>query len=320
MDTNTTLLTEPPPSSPSAEPEGHFSVVSPAQRAEWQKNLTLGPGDVLSFGLYGDPTLARGEVTIGPDGRVNFLEAQDVLASGLTVDGLRDRMDQALGKFRRSPRTIITPVSFHSKKYYVLGKVVQRGVYTLDRPTTVLEALARAKGIENGQVDYDVVDVADLQHAFLMRQNKRIPVDFEKLFGSGDLSQNVQIEPGDYLYFPSADVKQVYVLGEVALPGPVTYRPDLSMLSAISARGGFNGAAFKSHVLVVRGSLNHPQTFVAGLGTTADTMNDFRLQPNDIIYVSWRPFYRGEELLDLAATAFVQAAVSGFVGESVLKP
>jgi hypothetical protein len=70
----------------------------------------------------------------------------------------------------------------------------------------------------------------------------------------------------------------------------------------------------------VRGSLNHPQTFVAGLGTTADTMNDFRLQPNDIIYVSWRPFYRGEELLDLAATAFVQAAVSGFVGESVLKP
>jgi protein involved in polysaccharide export with SLBB domain/capsular polysaccharide biosynthesis protein len=321
VDTNTTLLTEPPPENDSTNfTPLSFSVVSPEQRAEWQKNLTLGPGDVLSFSLYGDRNSARTEVTVGPDGRVSFLEAQDVIASGLTVDGLREKLDDALGKFRRAPRTIITPVAYKSKKYYVLGKVVQRGVYTLSRPTTVLEALAQAKGIENGQVDYDVLDVADLSHAFLMRQNKRIPVDFEKLFAGGDLSQNVQIEPGDYLYFPSADVKQVYVLGEVSLPGPVTYRPDLTMLGAISSRGGFNAAAFKSHVLVVRGSLNHPETFVTGLGTTSETMNDFQLKPNDIIYVSWRPFYRGEELLDLAATAFVQAAVSGFVNTSVLKP
>jgi protein involved in polysaccharide export with SLBB domain len=321
-DTNTTLLTEPPPTTPAPETDTHysFSVVSPAQRAEWEKNLTLGPGDVLSFGLYGEPTLTRAEITIGPDGRISYLEAQDVLASGLTVDGLRQKVDDALGKYRRGPHTIITPVAYHSKKYYVLGKVVQRGVYTLDRPTTVLEALARAKGIENGQVDYDIVDVADLQRAFLMRANKRIPIDFEKLFASGDLSQNVQIEPGDYLYFPSADIKQVYVLGEVALPGAVTYRPDMSMLAAISSRGGFDDKAYKSHVLVVRGSLNHPQTFVCGLGTTAETMHDFKLEPNDIIYVSWRPFVRGEELLDLAATAFVQAAVNGWVGSDIIKP
>jgi protein involved in polysaccharide export with SLBB domain len=321
-DTNLSLLTEPPPSDDTNAPQPHysFSVVDPSQRAEWEKNLTLGPGDVLACSLYGDPSILRTEVTVGPDGRVSFLEASDVIASGLTVDGLRQSVDNALGKFRRSPRTIITPVAYRSKKYYVLGKVVQRGVYTLTRPTTVLEALAQAKGIENGQVDYDVVDVADLQRAFLMRNNQRIPIDFEKLFGSGDLSQNVQIEPGDYLYFPSADVKQVYVLGEVALPGPVTYRPDLTMLGAISSRGGFDAAAFKSHVLVVRGSLNHPETFVAGLGTTSDTMNDFKLKPNDIIYVSWRPFYRGEELLDLAATAFVQAAVAGWTGSSVVKP
>jgi len=321
-DTNMTLLTEPPPSEETNAPETHysFSVVDPSQRADWEKNLTLGPGDVLAFSLYGDPSVLRTEITIGPDGRISFLEARDVIASGLTVDGLRQAMDDALGKFRRSPRTIITPVAYKSKKYYVLGKVVQRGVYTLNRPTTVLEALAQAKGIENGQVDFDFVDVADLQRAFLMRHNKRIQIDFEKLFGSGDLSQNIQIEPGDYLYFPSADVKQVYVLGEVALPGPVTYRPNLTMLGAISSRGGFDAAAFKSHVLVVRGSLNHPETFVAGLGTTSDTMNDFKLQPNDIIYVSWRPFYRGEELLDLAATAFVQAAVAGWTGENVIKP
>ena len=324
-DTNMTLLlNEPPPAEANQTAEDmnySFSVVSPAQRADWERHLTLGPGDVLSLSLYGEPTLAKVETAIGPDGRVSFLEAQDVLATGLTVDGLRERIDQALSKYRRSPRTIVIPVAYHSKKYYVLGKVVQRGVYTLDRPTTVLEALARAKGIESGQVDYDVVDVADLKHSFLMRENKRIPVDFERLFGNGDLSQNVQIEPGDYLYFPSADVQQVYVLGEVTLPGPVTFRPDITVLGAISARGGFDQKAFKSHVLVVRGSLNHPQTFVVDtMGITAGRLPDFKLERNDIIYVSWRPFYRGEELIDTAATSFVTAVANGWVSSAIVAP
>jgi protein involved in polysaccharide export with SLBB domain/capsular polysaccharide biosynthesis protein len=324
-DTNMPLLVNEPPAAdinqPTDDTNYSFSVVSPSQRADWERHLTLGPGDVLSLSLYGEPTLARIETAIGPDGRVSFLEAQDVVATGLTVDGLREKIDQALGRYRRSPRTIVVPVAYHSKKYYVLGKVVQRGVYTLDRPTTVLEALARAKGIESGQVDYDIVDVADLKHSFLMRDNKRIPVDFERLFANGDLSQNVQIEPNDYLYFPSSDVQQVYVLGEVTLPGPVTYRPNMTVLGAISARGGFNLKAFKSHVLVVRGSLNHPQTFVVDtMGITSGRLTDFRLERNDIIYVTWRPFYRGEELIDAAATSFVTAIANGWVSSSIVAP
>jgi len=33
-------------------------------------------------------------------------------------------------------------------------------------------------------------------------------------------------------------------------------------VSAVAGRGGFTGSAYKSRVLVVRGSLNNPQTFV----------------------------------------------------------
>jgi hypothetical protein len=44
------------------------------------------------------------------------------------------------------------------------------------------------------------------------------------------------------------------------------------------------------------------------------------LRAKDIIYVSWRPFIRGEELLDLMATAFVQATVNGYVGTAIVRP
>lgn len=322
--TNQPLATEPPPGeideASALQTNRSFSVVGPDQRAEWQKHLTLGPGDVITLGLYGEPLLSRTEVTIAPDGRVTYLEAQNLLATGLTVDELRAKLDEEIGKYRRAARTIITPVSYRSKRYYMLGKVVQRGAYVLDRPTTVIEALARAHGLENGMVDNNTVDLADLSRSFVMRGGQRIPLDFEKLF-QGDLSQNVQIEPGDYLYFPSADVQQVYVLGEVGLPGPVVYRPDSTVLAAISARGGFNERAFKSRVLVVRGSINHPEGFaVDTMATTAGRLPDFKLEPKDIVYVSHRPFYRVEDLLDLATTAFLQSVVSAWVSTDVMEP
>ena len=39
---------------------------APHQLTDWQQRLTLGPGDVLSFHLFGSPELTREEVPIGP--------------------------------------------------------------------------------------------------------------------------------------------------------------------------------------------------------------------------------------------------------------
>jgi protein involved in polysaccharide export with SLBB domain/capsular polysaccharide biosynthesis protein len=298
-----------------------FSVVNPSQRAVWQQHLTLGPGDVLNLGLYGAPELARAEVSIGPDGRVSYLEAQDVRADGLTIDELRAALDKELANYRRAPRSMITPVAFRSKRYYILGKVMTKGVYTLDRPMTILEAIARAHGLENGLVDRNVVDLADFQKSFLARGGKRYPLNFEKLFQEGDLSQNVPIEPGDYIYFPSTDIKEVYVVGEVRLPGAVTYSADITIMAAITERGGYSDRAYKSKVLVVRGSLNNPEAIAVNTHAILDGKEpDFKLQPRDIIYVNSRPFIRVEELADLAATAFIQSLITSWVGIDLVRP
>ena len=315
--TNTpTALTEQEPRA-----NGFFSIVGPSQRAGWQQHLTLGPGDVLTFNLYGAPELALTEVAVGPDGRINYLEATNVLASGLTIDELRAKVDQELGKFRRAPHTMISPVTFKSKKYYVLGKVATKGVFTLDRPITVLEALARAHGVENALVDRHLVELADFQHSFLARGGKRYPLNFERLFQQGDLSQNIAVEPGDYLYFAPGDVQEVYVVGEVRLPGPVTYTPNLTVVSAITQRGGFTDRAFKARVLVIRGSLNGPTRFIANTHAVLDANNpDTILKPRDIIYVNSRPFIKVEEAADLAATAFIQSIITSWVGVDVIQP
>lgn len=291
---------------------------TPTKRAAWQVRLTLGPGDVVTLSIFGQPELTKQEVFVGPDGRLSYLEAQDVMAAGLTIDEFRKRLDEALGKFRRAPSSIVSPVAFRSKKYFVLGKVTQSGVFTLDRPTSIVEAIARARGLETTLRDRTIVEAADFSRSFLAREGKRVPVDFEKLFQAGDLSQNVPLEPDDYLYFPAGDAREVYVLGEVVLPGALVFAPNVGAVSAIASRGGFSPRAWKSRILVVRGSLNRPQAFVvdasAVLGARAV---DFKLEPKDIVYVSHRPWIKVEELLDAAASAFVQSAVVTWTGANI---
>jgi protein involved in polysaccharide export with SLBB domain len=302
-----------PAATPATGANLSLSATAPAKRARWQEHLTLGPGDVLNLSLFEMPDTARTEVPIGPDGRITFLQARDILAAGLTIDELRAKLDETLAKYYQNPRTIITPAAFHSKKYFVLGAVANKGVYSFNRPLTVIEAIALAGGLETGVYETRTVELADLAHSFLVRNGERVPVDFEQLFQRGDLSQNVPLEPDDYLYFASAGVNEIYVLGEVMNPGVLAFAPKPTALNAVAARGGFTDRAFKRRILVVRGSLTHPETFVVNANAIiSGKAPDFKLQPKDIVYVSMNPWVFPTEVVDTAARAFMQ----GFVVEA----
>ena len=79
------------------------------------------------------------------------------------------------------------------------------------------------------------MELADLGHSFLVRNGQRVPVDFERLFQHGDLSQNVPLEPDDFLYFAPASANEIYVLGQVASPGVAAFLPRTSAMSVIAA-------------------------------------------------------------------------------------
>ena len=74
--------------------------------------------------------------------------------------------------------------------------------------------------------------------------------------------------------------------------------------------GGFTPRAYKSRVLVVRGSLDHPETFVVNAAAIlSGKAPDFKLLPRDIVYVSRNPWVVAGEIVDMAAKAFVQSAL-----------
>lgn len=283
----------------------------------WADSYTLGEGDVLSFSVYGRPGLGRGEISIQPDGMITFLQTE-VRATGLTVDELRSEIEKQLSKFYKNPRVIINPLLIKSKKYYVLGKVVDKGVFPMDRRTTLLEAVARSRGIETGLFEQNTVELADLPRSFVMRNGKRLDIDMEALFLKGHLQHNIDLEPGDYIYFASANVNEVYVLGAVVEPSMMGFTPRMTVMSAIASRKGFTRTAYREKVLVVRGSLDKPERIVVNTNNILKGIEpDFRLKPKDIIYISERPWRYAEELLDSAVTTFIQSAISSWTGANI---
>jgi len=311
-----------PSATATAAPTNGISATKSPVLAPWQERLTLGPGDALEISLYGQKDTSR-QIIIGPDGRFSFLQAMDVTGTGSTVDELRAHLENILMKFHLAPRVVISPAAFRSKKYYLLGNVQGRGAYPLDKPVTIVEAVARAHGFVVASPQRSSFTLTDFSQAFLMRRQAdgnftREPVDFESLFQRGELQHNKLLAPDDYLYFPPTGLEEVYVLGSVAGTGPLSYSKDLTVLGAIAGRGGFTDAAWKERVLVVRGSLNKPETFVVNMGKTLRAVEkDFALQPKDIIYVARKPWAKAEELLEAASSDFVRAIAVSWTGKQI---
>ena len=238
--------------------------------------------------------------------------------TGLTVDEMRAKLDGILAKYYHNPHTEAMPVTWRSKRYCILGAVMDRGIYILDRPLTIIEAVARARGVATGLYEHNTVELADMPRAFIIRNGKRLPVEFDKLFNQGDLSQNILVEPGDYMYFPAGSANEVYLLGSVVSPGALGLASETTLIGLLTVRGGFKPTAYRQHVLIVRGSLQHPQTFVVNVAAIlAGKEKDFTLLPKDIIYVSDKPWQRAEDLLQMALSSFVQTMTATWTGNNI---
>ncbi len=285
--------------------------IKPGHSPAWQTRYTLGPGDTLNFSIYDRPDLSRENVQIGPDGTVSYLQAVAVPAVGLTPDELRNSIEQRLSDYQNNVKVIITPTEVTSKEFAIIGRVRRPGSYTLDRPTSILEAISLAEGIETNTVRGSAFELADFDRSFVARNGRKLDVDLAKLYYRGDLTQNAYLEPDDYIYVASNLKNEVYVLGAVADPGRYKMPVRLTVVQAIAEAGGFDRYAYRMKVLVIRGSIHQPETHVVNIkDILAGRTRDITLENKDIVFVDERPFELLERTLDSAIFAFLQSVTT----------
>jgi polysaccharide biosynthesis/export protein len=245
------------------------------------KDYIIGPEDVLEIQVWGNKDLNQ-MVFVRPDGRTSLPLVGEIGVAGKSVQQLQDHLTNVYEKTVKGAVVTVMVKEIKSRPVYFIGGFGKPGVMQLTRELTLLQAISVVGG---------VVANADAEKGFLLRGDKRVPIDFNRLLQRGDLSQNPKLEPGDSIVVPLADA--VYVNGEVKAPGAVKYSGDLTILKALTQVGGLTPLAAGGRVDVLRGNAEKKERIrvdVDKMMRSPDENPDIRLQPNDIIFVPQRLF------------------------------
>lgn len=273
-------------------------------------------GDRLALQIYGDPSSLQ-DVEVDSSGSINYLVINSFPAAGMTVPEFTDALQNKLREYFRDVTLAVTLRENLGDFYVILGEVYKTGTKPLIGNTTVLTAIADAGGTSLREFRKRLEDLADFDKAFLSRNGEYVPVDFKRLIKNGDMSQNVSLQNGDYIYVPSLEYPEVYVIGEVRKPALLRYVRTITLLEAISRAGGL-GINASSRVAVLRGSICHPKKFLIdyNLIVTARAP-DFWLLPGDVVYVPPRLFTTAVDIFKYGVKAFV-ANMFSWMGNRLL--
>jgi polysaccharide export outer membrane protein len=256
----------------------------PYARAD--QGYVIGDEDVLQISVWGSPEL-NVQVPVRPDGMISFPPIGDIRAAGLTPQELKGALEKELEKYVKAPVVSVIVTAVNSFKVFVLGEGMTRattagattsGAITLRRNTTLLQLLAQLGTLQN----------ADLNNSFVLRNGKKISVDFYKLVVKGDVLQDIELRPNDLIFIPDNFEKRIMVVGAVKTPSVISYREGMTTLDAILSAGGFTEFANPNDVIVVRKEGKEVKTIEVRLKDVikkGDISADLPLMPGDRVIV-----------------------------------
>lgn len=157
----------------------------------------LGPGDVISVGVWGYDDLKNEELIVRPDGRLSFPLAGELNVQGMTTGELTTALTTKLGKYVIEPNVTVNIAKFRTTRVYVLGEVNKPGMYELEKQHNLLDAVGMAGSYTKRAAKKEIFIIS--------KENVDKPqkVNLLNLLRKGDVSQNVVLNEGDVVYLTS---------------------------------------------------------------------------------------------------------------------
>jgi polysaccharide biosynthesis/export protein len=190
-----TTLAAPPPSTPTPAQPAAAKPVVPGEITP-PPGYVIGAEDVLAIVFWREKDLTV-DAAVRPDGRITVPLINDVQAAGLTPDQLREQIQAAAAKFVTDPSVTVVVKTINSRKVFITGMVSKPGQYPLAGPTSVMQLIAMAGGLN---------EFADSEKVLIMRTEKGQQVakrfNYDDVREGKNLQQNIELLPGDTVVVP----------------------------------------------------------------------------------------------------------------------
>ena len=244
------------------------------------------PGDQFDITVYEHPELTVRQIIVTPDGFVSAPLIGPVKIGGLSLVEATEALKKQISQYIRKPLVSLIPIRINGYNFTSVGRVNVPGCYPISIGNTrLIDAVAMARGLSEGLFHGDTVELADLENAYISRDGRLLPVNFQKALLRGDPLHNIPLKNGDYIYIPSVMNSTVALLGQVGKPTYVGFKEGMTVLQALPYGGGLR-ETHSDETKVIRGGLKNPVVYTVNVTKMQEgKIMDFPLQANDIVYV-----------------------------------
>lgn len=156
----------------------------------------LNPGDVLLVSVWREESLQQ-EVRVLPDGSITFPLAGRVEVAGLDSTAVGLKVAAKLAEYLPDPSVSVVITGIEGNVVYVLGKVARPGPAVMAGPTSVLQALSMAGGLDKF-ADQDAIKIVRRKDS----GQEILLVEYGNLISGSDMTSNIQLQAGDTLVVP----------------------------------------------------------------------------------------------------------------------
>ena len=275
----------------------------PVEAVPTSAEYLLGPGDILNFRSFDDPTLST-QVAIRYDGFISLPMISDIKVDGMTREQAIKAVQEAYVVLYKKPHISLSVMDTKSKKFTVMGEVTRPAEYPYLQPITLIEAITLAGGLRINQRGGDsyVGTQGQLTKAVVVRHKgaarEVLDFDLRNFRQSGPHASDTPVYPGDLVYVPE-NVNLAYVLGEVRQPGVYPIDEDMTLLRLISRSGGAveGTARMKQIVLLRETDPANTKVTLLDMRKILATGDSIKVQPGDILYVPRRRLVNAREFI-----------------------
>jgi len=166
-----------------------------------EPSYKIGPGDQLSIFVWNNQELST-NVTVRPDGYITAPLVKDVHASGSLATDLASEIENRLSKYIKAPHVTVSISGFigrYEEQIRVVGQAAQPQALRYMENMTVLDVIIAVGGL---------TEFADGNEATIVRtidgEKVQIKVRLDDLIKNGDISANIEVNPGDILIIPES--------------------------------------------------------------------------------------------------------------------
>lgn len=242
------------------------------------RNYRIGPGDVLSVEVAGEPDLKR-KVKVSEQGtiRMPYID-QDLPVAGMSEHQVANLLREKLTVILKDPQVTLFIDEYHARMASIAGEVKEPKQIALTRELRLYDLISLAGGLTD-----KAGNIIQLIHT---RPDDSIEViDVRDLVRRPDL--NRVIRDGDFVNVPETGV--IYVTGNVNKPGVFPMKDTIKLSQAIAMAGGVSQDSKKKEVHLVRAT-DASQTVTTDqivnlLDIEKDPTKDIVLKPYDVIMV-----------------------------------